>query len=902
MAVLGVAPTSSQGVEIAPDVPQHTDVFQVTVTPTVSIEGPSSTFQITLAELGYEEKVLDSPYDTAEYTLRLPEGWELREESFIELDFSYTYDPVGAPETQPFPSLFGDIIVVVDEQAQLVFPIREAVLEHSRLRVDLPPFLFNDPARNPHSIKVTLDDCLIRDIPHRAHLIIHPTSLFSLAYDQLPATTDLALYPRPFYQRAFEPDRVHFVLPARPTEVELAGAGAVAAQLGDLTYGMVISGTTDLELLDRLGVEETLHEHLIVIGGPESNGMILRLNQLGVLPVPLRARQLSLASEGPATVAPGSTLTYTLVLTNTAQKAFSSLSLIDTLPAYSHLVTCSPPCTKGMGGREVSWAVPSLEAGEALSYTLELRVSKVITDFVLENTVTLLDAASGPINANTLTTTLSSTLRLASDQRSSVSAKDGYFFLQGERAVPENDGIVQEIVSPWDQTRAILILTGLSDEAVYKASRAMSSRNRFPGMEGPSALVRQVRPLPELSVEPPSTDWTFADLGYGDKVLGSFSQETDYHFDIPFGWHLTEAAYLDLRFNHSQLLDYSNSFLSVSFNDEPIATVALNDETALGGKLKVALSPSQALSGESNRISIQTELYPFDICGNVDIWLRLSSESVLHLSHKEQDVPSLDLDFYPYPFDQRSGLTDVLFVLPPEPRTEEWEEVLRVAAALGSAAGGPNFAPAVALGDTWTEAALSDYHLIVIGRPSRNPVLRQVNDQLPQPFLPDSDAIEQKLDKVILRLPPEASLGYVQLIVSPWNETRAFLAATGTTDEGVKWATDVLAYRYWALKGNLALIKGNQVNTVDTRGLTRDGVAMAVATAVPEMTPVPTAAATATPTSLPPSPAPGISVSEQVSEGTSRPVWLVPLVGITGVIVIAIFAIAFWQARRRASG
>ncbi len=902
MAVLGVASAASQGVEIAPQVPQHADVFQVTVTPTVSIESPSSTFQITLAELGYGEKVLDSPYSTIEYTLRLPEGWELREGSFIELDFSYTYNHVGIPEAQALPSLFGDIIVVVDEQTQHVFPIKEPALERSRLRVALPLSLLNDLARNAHSIRVTLDADIICDVPHRARLIIHPTSLFSLTYNQLPLIADLALYPRPFYQRAFEPDLVRFVLPARPTEIELAGAVAVAAKLGDLSYGMVISGTTDLELLDRLEAGEALHEHLIVIGRPESNGVISELYQLDVLPVPLQERQLRLASEGPAAATPGGILTYTLTLTNTAQKALPSLSLVDTLPAYVQVVTCSRACTEVTEGREVSWPVPSLEAGEALSYTLELRLSEVITDSVLENTVTLLDAASGPINVNTLTTTTSSTLLPESGPRSSVS-EAGYFFLQGERAVPEHDGIVQVIVSPWDQTRAILIITGLSDEAVYKASRAMSFESYFPGMEGSSALVRQARPLSELPVEPPSTDRTFADLGYGDKVLSGSFEEADYYFDIPLGWRLTKAAYLDLRFSHSQLLNYGASSLNVLFNNQPIATIALSDETSLSGKLKVALPPAQARPGQSNRISIQTEMSPFDRCAQVDMWLLLSSESVLHLDHKEQDGRSLDLDVYPYPFDQRPGLTDVLFVLPPEPGVEEWEEAVRLAAGLGSAASGPNFAPAVALGDTWSEAELSDYYLIAIGRPSRNPALRQINTQLPQSFQPGSDEIEQRIDEVVFRLPPGLSLGLVQLIASPWNEARAFLAVTGTTDEGIRWATHVLMNRYWALKGNLALIKGDQVNTVDTRGLTSSGLAIAVATAVPEMTPVPAAAATTTPTPLLPSSlTPGVSVSEQIPEGISRPAWLIPLVGITGLIVIFVFAVAFWQARRRASG
>jgi len=896
MAVFGSTAASSQSVEITPT-PQSVGAFQVTVTPTVSIGEPSSTFQITLAELGYGEKTLNSPYGTTEYTFHLPEGWELRAGSSFELDFSFTYNHTGIPETQALPSLFGDITIVVDGETQRVFSIEEAALERSHLRVDLPTSLINDSTTDVHSIEVTLDTSPICNIPHRARLIIHPTSFLSLLYNQLPVTADLALYPRPFSQQAFEPDQVRFVLPNRPTEAELTGAVAVAAKLGQLTQGIATSGTTDLELMNRLEAGEALHEHLIVIGRPETNDMILRLNQLDVLPVPLRERQLSLVSEGPVAVAPGSTLTYTLMLTNTTPTTLPSLFLVDTPPAYAQVVTCSPLCSVSTEG-EVSWSMPSLRAGDALSYTLQLRLSEVITDSVVENMVILLDAAYNPLNINTLTTTVSSTSLPESGLRSFVSSESGYFFLQAGRAVPENDGVVQELVSPWDQTRAILVITGLSDEAVYQASQAMSFENRFPGMKGPVALVREVRPLPSPPPGLQATDLTFANLGYGDKVLKGYSQEIDYFFDIPYNWRLTKESYLDLHFSHSQPLNYSNSFLSVVFNDEPIATIALSDETSLGTELKVELPPSQARPGESNGIFIQAEMRPSDECAYVNTWLVISSESLLHLDHKEQNINSLDLGFYPYPFDQRSDLADVVFVLPPEPRTEEWEEALQLVTALGSAADGPNFSPAVALGDTWPEAELTDYHLVVIGRPSRSPVLQRVNAQLPQPFLPNSDVIEQKLDEVIQRLPPDVSLGYVQLIPSPWNEERALLAVTGTRDEGIAWAARSLVSRPWDLEGNLALIRDQDIRTLDTRQLTRSGLAAAVSTAVPELTPL---AITPSVPTLPPTPTMPVvpDVPATGSSASNRPGWLLPLVVSTAVAVLAIFALAAWRARKQ---
>jgi uncharacterized repeat protein (TIGR01451 family) len=855
-----------------------------------------STFQITFDELGYEERSLHSPYGVTEYTLYLPEGWELREGSVLQLDFSYTYSHTGIPETQAFPSVFADVRVIVDGRTQQSFLLQEPEIDRGRVRVPLPTSLLNYPNRLGHTIKVALDAGYICDVPHRAALIIHPTSSFSLEYDQLPVATDLALYPRPFYQRSFEPDRVLFVLSSQPTEMELAGAMATAAKLGDLAYNVTISGTTDLGLTDRLEamqVNEPFHEHLIVVGKPESNDVILKLNQLGVLPVALRERQVGLTTEGPAAVAPGDVLTYTLVLTNTSREALSALSLVDALPAYARVVSCDPSCSKEVEG-EVSWSISSLPVGETRDYRLALRVSEVITDSAIENTVTLFDSASKPLNVSTVGTVVGLTPPSELGQESSNPVRSRYFFVQGERAVPESDGVVQYVVSPWDPARAILVVSGLSDEAVHKAGQAMGFESHTPGMEGPFALVRELLPLPESSSVPQATDRTFADLGYDDRALEGRSLAIDYYFHVPLSWRMTEDAFLKLHFSHSQLINYERSSLSVLFNRHPIATVALNDETSLDGQLQVGLPPSQVDPGR-NRISIRAEMQPIDECAPLDAWLFIDSASLIHLDHSEQASASFDLDLYPHPFDQRPDLADVLFALPPEPRLDEWRAALKLAAALGSASGGSNLVPMLAYGATWSEAELAEYHIIALGSPLRNPMLRQVNSQLPQPFQPDSNEIEQRLGRVVFRLPPGLNLGLVQLLPSPWNQERVFLAVTGTTDEGVRSSVDVLVNRYWALKGNLAFIRDGEVETIDTRSLMRNAVGPAIATAVPGTTSVDTSTGTPLPQ---PNSTPVVSSSPPDSSRAGVPGWIAPLIGLNGLIVIAIVVFVLWRARK----
>jgi hypothetical protein len=861
-----------------------------------------SPFEITLSDLGYQERSLKSPYDLTEYTLRLPAHWELRLGSFLELDFSYTYDYTGVSEREEIPFLFAQVSVFIDGEKQRTIAIRQRTLEHSRLRVNLPPALFNDSSFDTHTIRLTLDAEYLCEVPHVARLTIHPSSYLSLAYHSLPVPVDLSLYPYPFFQRSFEPDDIRFVLPDQSTEAELKSAMAVAAKLGDLAYGATISATTDLDiinLLDELGTEDAFYEHLFVFGRPETNRMILQLNQLNALPVPLRERQLQITAEGPVSVVPGGILTYTLTLSNTTNRSLSALSLASTMPD-GQIVECDPICSEPIAG-EALWNVPTLRAGESFSCVLDLRLSDTITETVVENTVTLIDASSGPLNASTLTTTVYSN-PVEFGLKSATSNNDGYFFVQEERAISENDGVLQLIVSPWDQSRAILVITGLSDEAISKAGQAMGTDNHKPRMNGPVALVKSIRPSRAVPPTPLNGNVTFADLGYTDRILRGYDRETGYYFDIPFDWKLTQAT-LDLRFKHTQIIDFVNSYLDVLFNNEPIVTIPLDAETALDGEIKIDLPLHKALSGGSNKISVRAVMRLYDQCAPIDstdIWLSISSTSSLHLNHTIREVERVELSLYPSPFTQSPDLSDLLFVLPSNPTIEELEYILKLISVFGHASNGSEFAPVVTLGKIKPEVEMGDYHIVAMGRPSLNPVIQQLNEHLPQPFLLDSDRVETKWSKIIFRLPVDVSLGYVELIPSPWNASRSVLFITGTSDEGVIWAARSLVSgdSVRQLSGNLVVVRDRDIQSIDTRELTRGGLESAMSTAIPELTLTVTVPPTTILTST--SEASPESVEFTTASGNpNRPTWLTPLVVVVGLIVVGIFGFAIWQNGRR---
>lgn len=933
LLVLTTLPSSSQHIsnrpqpsqiyppaaQITPTLPL-TAAAEVTAT-TTSLAGQSQNsaiFNITFEELGYKEIRISGPLGNTEFEFRQPTYWELQEDSFVEFDLSYDFRPLRASDDPP--ETFGNIRVAIDDETAVVFAIEEPKLDHYRLKVPLPPAALDNEGSLSHDIRVTFEAEFLCLIPHRSTLIIHPTSYVSLNYISTPLNLDLSTYPLPFFQRAFSPDEITFVLPERSSAQEAAGAVSVAAKLGDLTRNrMVITGTLDADIEPLLSSPSaTFDQHLVVIGQPGQNRLLTLLDQITELPVKPYRRQMALQSRGPATVSPDQRFTYTLTITNTNDQP-AALTLVDTWPKETNFLACEPACITDSVRSVVTWTNTLLDPAEGQHYRLTLQTTKSITSPTLENTATLIDETLGPVNADTISANL--TLNRSNEGREEIQTaidkeQSDYFFIAGDQAVPEQDGIIQEIISPWNQDRAILIITGLNGKAIEKASQAMSSELRFPGMNGPVALVQDVTP-PVVEIEDlPDIEMTFQDLGYEDRVIqGLFEQRIDYNFFIPQNWDLTDDASLELHYMHSAIVEEDSVGFTVLLNRTPMATVVLEEGTALEGRLQVDLPISAAEPGEDNRLSIR--VIP---AGNIagceakgkftDFWFLVEQSSKISLSHSKQRDVELDLDYFPYPFRSNSSLTELLFALPPNPTNQEWTDSLRIAALLGDDAAGQTILPAVTLGNRLSESDLPAYHIIALGRPTRNGLISQANSELPQPFIPGTDEIQQRIDNVILRLPSGIDLGYLQLVPSPWNLERAFLAVTGTTDQGVSWATRGLVENSLArkLSGNLAFIRDWDLYTFDTRELLASHVKNRVATAVPELT----NGATLTNTAIAEVPESETSAPEPASvarapasqprpadQRLDLPFWLILLIGSTGLVVVGIFVIAFIQARRQ---
>jgi len=865
----------------------------------------ASEYETTLEAMGYEDVTISGPKSNTYFYLSLPADWEILDGSYLVLylDYQVLLSEGAAYPSAPLDVYFNNQLLYTEE---LSTPVTW------QLRVDLSPDYFRlseDPRSN--SIQISFREPSDCQSGLLSSVTIQNASILHLVYRERPLPVELALFPKPIYQRwALEPSHVRFVLPDEFDETDISTAAVIAARLGQLTsHRLPISVT----LVSEQPAYAFPGEHLIVIGRPDKNPVIGQLE----LPVPLAERRLELRSQMPMTVSPGSVFSYTLSVENTTSLSQQLVVEDRFSPASARFVECGASCERAALGK-IRWDVGSLAPGQATSTTVTLQVLPAIAlDAFVRHTATLFDSGGEILNVDTLTAHIgekpSSRLVASSQQKSTR------FFVHGSQAVSEDAGVIQETVSPWSTRHVVVVVTGLSDEGLLNAARGLNPGNHFPGISGKMAIVEGMHPL-SLSVSALPRDITFDLLGYANAELNVLELvKKEYLFDFPAGMTLGEGSHLALHFAHGAIVSTVGGGIKVTLNDVPVDSVYLDGSNLSDAWLHIPLSRMAIRSG-LNRINIQTTVDVVDRCivnVNNPYWLEIYADSFLHFEYQPART-TFDLSRFPYPFNGPGEMDNVLFALPGDPSLMEIEGLLRIASLLGSGSEDKEFIFRVTFGGDPASISLSGSHIVAIGLPTLNPLIHGANAYLPQPFVPDSDDIYQSIDGPVYGIPPGTGLGLVEELVSPWDseEKHALVAATGTTEEGVHWALSALSEPADELRGNVVLARGDKVYSTDTRPVVVEEVFSMTVSLTPTPAETPVGAAVETPIppevsgQLPQTPTshqiseqavPGILLTrehgESVSVYSSRPKWLFLLLMVGVLTVVGSIVLAVRKAR-----
>jgi hypothetical protein len=861
----------------------------------------AGTAKLSLTELGYSTEVLVGPSGEAHYYFSLPANWSPQAGTYLQLDLAYAVtNKTGIAPALLEVRLNGTVLRTTSFSGP----------KATSLKIEIPPEALRlAEEANVNDLNLRLSVQTRCEEAQLTTLTIQPSSTLAFVYQEQPLNPDLAFYPKPlYYSRAFEATSARMVFPPQPDASELTSAALIAANLGAQTRNNL---ALEASLGPTLPITAT-QEHLVVVGSPERATLLSELT----LPVPVHQRQMDLRSQMPAAVASTHPFSYILIVKNTSTSP-QSLTVEDRLSPLVSIEACQG-CDQVMPGL-LRWDIGALGSGQTISTTVQARPGTSISlDEPIEHTASLLNADGQVINVDTLTTTLALE---TSETMVSSSTKGPYFFSLGSQGVPENDGIVQMIVSPWNAERAVIAVTGLDDAAVLRAAHALATRDQMPGMRGQFAIVQATRPT-TVDLSFPASDATLAELGYANNiVVVGRADETRLIFEISRGTTLAEEAYLAAHWAHGTAFNAISATLELSLNGTPINSIELRPDNESDNWTKAPLPPRSLKAGRNElRVRITATKWPdcLDADALARFWVTVYSDSYLHLPLQQtpgQHSP-FDLADYPQFLVTQASLNDVAVLLPEQITSDEAQGMVQLFSLLGNVSRGKYFAPQVALGSQAAPDRWRDYNLIVIGRPTQNPYIALVNDQLPQPFIPGQDEIQQQIDNVIYRWPPGFDLGYIQLLPVPWASNHAMLVVTGTTDEGLRWSLRSLTNGDLSrqLRGNLAvLVTETGLRATDTRQAAVADQSLTVAlkltppfAATPGATLTPTLAAISatpesavTPTATYPPPATSSPQTggETQALGQGRPFWLIPLLGLSLLVVIVAVGVTVWQAR-----
>lgn len=390
--------------------------------------------------------------------------------------------------------------------------------------------------------------------------------------------------------------------------------------------------------------------------------------------------------------------------------------------------------------------------------------------------------------------------------------------------IEPDDGLLQVLPSPWNPARAVLVVTGQSDEALYRASAALNRPSYLPGLQGRVGIIKDVLPPPPEADAQQDIERTFDELGYQDETFyGIAANRAIYYFFLPRTWQRLEAPRLFLSFGHSPLLDSANSTLDVLLDRTPIGGTLLDGTNQTNGVLELEL-PGWLLKPGLNRLDIQVQMHlPNEHCvdqSDTRAWAVVYKNSYLSLPLVAGEIDA-DLAFFPAPFNGQGHYTESVIVVPDEMSISHARALMRLAAHLGASGESDYLALQVVRASEVSEQIKAEKNLIVLGRPTRNLLLQDqaIAGALPQPFEPGTDTLLPKHDTVIVQQLPGWSIGLLQEFPSPWNPQQTVLAITGTSDESVEWGMDALRSSSQSLLGNLAVVDAEGIRyALDVRG------------------------------------------------------------------------------------
>lgn len=376
----------------------------------------------------------------------------------------------------------------------------------------------------------------------------------------------------------------------------------------------------------------------------------------------------------------------------------------------------------------------------------------------------------------------------------------------GAPATPERD-LLMLSNTPWNVTHPSLFVGDIDGEDGFTPVTLLADPLRRVLMQGKMVYVDQ-----EANQQPEAFKnlYTFEELGYLDRTVRGIGEgNLIYRVFIPYQMNI-DGALLRLVISHSPDLDTANSSIMVNLNGFTVASIASTQTSAEFTPIEVHL-PANRLRPGVNFVRLTFDMHtPYSSCERApeSVWATVGTNSELQLSFRQANR-SPDLIDFPMPF---SDYPSFAFLVPDAPNAQTLERIASLAFRLGQDAQFTNQPPVVIQASKFKPEATLFRNFIVVGLPTDNSVLKEINRNLPQPFTEDGLGLAPGFGVYLPNNKTDAPVGLVQILNSPWSLDGVLLVITGTNAQGLDWTWETLLdqAKESELSGNLMVVGSDE--------------------------------------------------------------------------------------------
>ena len=363
------------------------------------------------------------------------------------------------------------------------------------------------------------------------------------------------------------------------------------------------------------------------------------------------------------------------------------------------------------------------------------------------------------------------------------SSLDNRFLALDGEVIPDEDGILHILQSPWNVQNNILLITGNGLEGIIRASESLNDPELIRMFRGQSNFIYSatINEQQNLEIVQETDDIiTFRDAnitavelsGIGSTVRSIFIPKSP-------GWILQDGAELNLQVNSTAL--GSGSTLSVFVEGVLVGII----DTSIQNQTNVTFPiPFEEINHFWQAHPSSTIEITFEASNFVDlppcttnvgdsVWTQVEDVSFLVLPHTYATLPNLDV--FPYPFSDDEFSTT--FVLPASPSIDEIEMLMQLVDQIVR----ENNLGIELYARTVDEFVGDDVeNAIIIGQPERQPLIEDILQQVPgvEPL----DVYTARNDQV----------GIVQQFSSPWDTNSYVLLLYGNENNAMNAAITML--------------------------------------------------------------------------------------------------------------